>query len=298
MEPLARSPVLGAVAAAVIAALAGCAAARPPRTSFARYAGAPSVRDPAASDPEAIAIADRIFAAAGGAHWGEAREIRWTQTLVDPRAGRAADPDPTPPPRTEFPKFPIEVQPGDGAARDQRWDRWNGRYAVWTQHTDLDTAVVIDLYRGDAAVLAQTGRGAPLRGKMIAEGSGGARATWNVDTALLCLPFLLAEPDARLVRLPAMFGEDGEVRRIGATFGDPLRAGTSFELELAGDVIARVAVRRAASPGPVVYALGDRVVVGGLAIPTSWTEVVSGRRTQITRLEVRAAVDDNDFTRP
>jgi hypothetical protein len=297
VEPLARRAISAAACAALSLVLAACTPA-PPRTSFARYAGAPDARDPAASDPQAIAIADRVFAAAGGAHWADARELRWTQTLVDPAARPAAGPaapDDTPPPRR---MFSLEVQHGAGEARDHRWDRWNGRYAVWAHQTDLDAAVVIDLYAGDSKVVAQTGRGVALRGRMIAEHDGGARATWNVDTALLCLPFLLAEPDARLVRLPAMFGENGELSRIGVTFGDPLRAGTAFELELAGDVIARVVVRSAASPGPVVYALGDRVVAGGLAIPTTWTELASGRRTQITGLAVRAAVDDNDFVRP
>lgn len=294
VAPLSRSPALG-VAAVLIGLVAACAGT-PPRTDFARYPGAPAARDPAASDPEALAIADRVFAAAGGAHWAEAREIRWQATTVDPAAAPSAAPDrDTPPPRRPF---SVEVRSRPGAPRDHRWDRWNGRYAVWAHQTDLDAAVVIDLYRGDAAVVAHDHRGAPLPGRMIAERSGGARATWNVDTALLCLPFLLAEPGVRLVRLPPALGEDGEVQRLGVTFGDPMRAGAAFELELAGDVIARVVVRSPARPGPVVYALGERAVAGGLAIPTRWTELASGRQTRITELAVLAAVDAGDFAQP
>jgi hypothetical protein len=54
VDPLAGTQVRGAVVAAALIALAACGAPQPPRVSVARYAGAPSARDPAASDPEAI----------------------------------------------------------------------------------------------------------------------------------------------------------------------------------------------------------------------------------------------------
>src|SRR3990172_5154126 len=75
----------------------------PGRTTFARYPGAAPAFDRSASDPKALAIADKVLAAAGGADkWNAAKQVRWSESVMND--GKEA------------------------VAGEQAWDRWNGRH--------------------------------------------------------------------------------------------------------------------------------------------------------------------------
>ena len=55
----------------------------PGRTTFARYPGSPPAFDRATADPKALAIADKVLAAAGGAErWKAAKQLRWKEAIT------------------------------------------------------------------------------------------------------------------------------------------------------------------------------------------------------------------------
>ena len=84
---------------ALAAALAGCGGGR----TAAATQPTPASFDPAASDPRAVALADKVIAAVGGAAaWDAARQLRWEQRHT--RDGVL-----------------------QGVFR-HAWDRWNGRH--------------------------------------------------------------------------------------------------------------------------------------------------------------------------
>jgi hypothetical protein len=90
---------LACLALAVAASVAGCGGGR---TAAATQPTAATF-DPAASDPRAVALADRVIAALGGAAaWEAARQLRWEQRYI--RDGKL-----------------------EGLSR-HAWDRWNGRH--------------------------------------------------------------------------------------------------------------------------------------------------------------------------
>src|SRR5438477_7243446 len=94
------------LALGLLVALGACGASR---TSFQRYPGAPPTFDKAGSNPQAVEVADKVIAAAGGAAaWDKAKQVRWTTTQL----------------ANDKPKGSFE----------EAWDRWNAR--VWMK-TDL-----------------------------------------------------------------------------------------------------------------------------------------------------------------
>src|SRR5262249_48356996 len=80
---------------------AGCGSSR---LSYAPSPGAPPAFDKAGSNPQAVEVADKVIAAAGGAAaWDKAKQIRWA-TVTSADGGK--------PPRST----------------EQAWDRWNARH--------------------------------------------------------------------------------------------------------------------------------------------------------------------------
>src|SRR5262245_7728782 len=60
------------------------AACGPSRSTFARYPNPPAAFDRAKSNAQAVAIADKVLAAAGGAAaWDKARQIKWEQSKIE-----------------------------------------------------------------------------------------------------------------------------------------------------------------------------------------------------------------------
>ena len=305
-------PHVGLADLVALGIIVACGCGAPTRTEFVRYPGAPSERDPAQSDPKALAIADRVFIAAGGnEHWALARELRWTQTV----AVAGAPPPPPPPPTSVPPPTPTatsqarrlyaltlqQLHAAPPAAQDHLWDRWNGRYALREQRGSLVTATIFDIYGDGVKTLAvQRDRGVevPVPLRLVSEGDGGARATWHGNTALLCLPFLLREPGVRLHYPGPIYGEDGEFEEIRVTFdpADPRRSGSALELIVnKAGVIERVSVEALATHQWVEFDLHDWMTVTGLSFSTTRVDRSTGDVTHITNLAISSKVNDDDF---
>jgi hypothetical protein len=89
----------------------------PGRTAYHRYPGAPATFDKAGSEPKAVEIAEKVFAAAGGTgNWEKAKQIRWRQVVTS--SGKLA---------------------ADG---EHAWDRWNARHMGRLNLTDGSAIVV------------------------------------------------------------------------------------------------------------------------------------------------------------
>ncbi len=134
------------------------------------------VFDAAKSDPKAIAVADQVLAAVGGAeNWAKAKEVIWSQGIVE-----------------------------DGkliGARMHAWDRWNGRH----QYTRFDMnggvgVVMHELFDTTAHAFAVTPEGEKTdvmrsdKAKMVEE----ANKVFYPDQYLLMLQFKLRDPGVHL----------------------------------------------------------------------------------------------------
>ncbi len=303
------------VAALVLAVALAASCAAPSRTAFARHPDALAEPDRAGSDPRALEIADRVFAAAGGASWARARQLRWSQTVTDggavagPDGGAVAGPDAA---------AAAAAAAAHPEVRDHVWDRWNGRHRTRTRRAatctgarceardDRAVVLVFDVYGpGELAYGEEDGAAFPI--DKVTHGSGGPRASWNQETALLCLPFLLRDPGARLAYAGTTHDAGAAYEELRLSFpSDPTRAGRSFQLlvDPATHVIARVAVE-AADPGGSggssvvgLYELSNPAISGGLSFSTLRTELGSGAVTRITELSVTSRVDDSLFDPP
>lgn len=297
-------------ASGVLAAVVVAAACRPPpRAELARDPGAPAVRDPSLSDPPALAIADRVFAAAGGARWDQARELRWTRT--DAAVAAVDRLAPPPPPLAGIVQGTARAidraldrdRPAAAPAADRArhlWDRWNGRYAVRTGDGARTLTAALDIYRDDLRLLVgDADHGTGLAG-VISEHDGGIRAMWPIDSLLISLPFALHDPSARLAYVGPMYGATGEVDRLRLTFapGDRARAELVVELIVSrSSAIEHVEVSRRGTPWRVGYDLRDWITVAGLAIPTT-LDAGDGNIVRFSDIAVDPRVTDDDFVWP
>ena len=191
------------LAATLVAVLAACG---PGRTTFARHPAAAVAFDRAGSDPKAVAIADKVIAAAGGAErWNQAHQIKWSEQYTDNG------------------KIALSI--------DQAWDRWNGRhharlhsaanadYSVDTSHNPTqskregegDVVVMRKLYEDSGNAFMDSGGGLhAINPEDTPRAMATARERWQFDTAVLCIPFLLEEPGAKLSYIGEAPGEDGK----------------------------------------------------------------------------------------
>ena len=164
------------------------------RTTAATQPGSPAAFDAKASDPKAIAVADKVLAAAGGAAaWDKVKEIQWTTTVYD----------------SGTPK----------AAYRHGWDRWNGRHFLETpgQGDANTTQAMYELYTDTAAALIVDGEhkeraNAEQTKKIVTN----ARQRFAWDAYPLLLAFKLKDPGVHLA-----FSE--ERRAEGATEADPMK---------------------------------------------------------------------------
>jgi hypothetical protein len=162
-----RSIVLISVLVGVLAACGGG------RTTFARYPEASVAFDRTAQDPKALEVADKAIAAVGGADkWAKARQLQWDVSIV--HDGK-------------------EVLGGV-----QSWDRWNGRHNGRARREGGDLVVIRELYGDTAGAFIET----PQRMKKIEGGEADALKAaayrWELDTAIMFMPFLLEEPGTKL----------------------------------------------------------------------------------------------------
>jgi hypothetical protein len=158
----------------------------PGRTTFARYPGASPTFDRASADPKALAVADKVIAAAGGAaRWNAAKQLRWSQTVM--LDGKVVI---------------------DG---EQAWDRWEGRHHARAHRDDGDIVVMRPLYSTGGTAFRDDIKGHLRKLEAgTAESLAAARERWEFDTAVLFMSFLLEEPGTSLTYEGEKNGDDGK----------------------------------------------------------------------------------------
>lgn len=233
-------------------ALAAC---EPARVAIARYPGAPAAFDRAGADPQALAVADRAIAAAGGAAaWAAVRQLSWHLHLVQ--------------------------SDGSIVEADEAWDRWNARAHFRVQiGGDTDAIVKRDLYGTFRSVTAAVGR--HVRSVVERDRKpllDGATRRWRFDTAELCAPFLLEEPGSRIAYAGEEVTGGGLADIIAVTFDprDAARAGDVLHVIVAQDtgVVVRLEIER--DGATIGYALSGWTTVAGIRVPALARNDVSG----------------------
>ena len=162
----------------------------PGRTTFARYPGSAPTFDRASADPKALAVADKVIEAAGGAaKWNAAKQVRWSEVVtID---GKAA----------------IEGE--------QAWDRWNGRHHARAHRPDGDIVVMRPVYEDGGAAYAATSKGGLRKlDQGTQESVAAARQRWEFDTAMMFMSFLLEEPGTKLTYEGERPGDDNKPRDV------------------------------------------------------------------------------------
>ena len=209
--------------------------------------GAAAAFDPAASDPKAVAVADKVYAAAGGAAWEKAKQIRWTEEVTNDGA-------------------PV-------ASGEQAWDRWGGRHHGRLNTPQGEIVVMHELY-GDARSAFVKGDKMPEDDRDRAVAS--ALERFRFDTAALCLQFLLKAPGVKLGYGGEKNDDAGNptLEEIKVTFDpkDTARDATTWYavVDKATSVIARIELVQPGKPDTarIGYAPSDWVTVDGMKFPT------------------------------
>ena len=139
----------------------------------------------AASDPKAVAIADKVMQALGGADaWNETHYLRF-DFAVD-RGGKTL------------------------VRRAHTWDKWTGRYRLEAKTKDGDPYVVlmnVNTKEGSAFL-----KGKKLEGDEAKKAVDEAYGTWVNDTYWLIMPYKMKDPGVILAL-------DGEETKGGETLG-------------------------------------------------------------------------------
>lgn len=256
----------------ILAALS-LAACGPGRTSFARYPGAPAAFDRTASAPEALEIADKVFAAAGGpGNWERAKQVRWKQTVT--------------------------LEGAVSSSGEHAWDRWNARHHGRLDYKDGGGVVVMyELFGDFSAGYVESARGfkTPMPSEERGDAIKIARKAWATDASIMCMPYLLQEPGAKLEYGGLVRDGEAEYHDLKLTFDakDTTRAGLVFHafVDKTGDSIYRVEVER---PGGerVGYVLADWTTVGGLKFPATRKNIGTGEVVSSKDIKVSEPDDD------
>jgi hypothetical protein len=254
-------------------------ACAPSRTTFARYPNAPAAFDRTASEPKALEIADVVFKTAGGpGNWDKAKQIKWRQTIT-------SDGKPL----------------LDG---EQAWDRWNARHYGRLHRPELDAVVGYNLY--DKFSMGFLDRGHDKHETMDEESRQKAVKTaqerFNVDTAVMCLPFLMFEPGAKLAYVGPVHDDAGKEAfdDVKITFADPLRSALEFHaiVDRETHLIARVEIFKTGTTEKTGYILKDWTTAGGLKFAAARVNLgYAGETTAIAEISV-SDPDDTLFIAP
>ncbi|MFQ5878077.1 MAG: hypothetical protein ACE5JH_10390 [Acidobacteriota bacterium] len=155
--------------------------------------GAPASFDGAASDPRAVAVADRVLEALGGRRaWEETRFVR----------------------------FAFVVRRG-GTERGRRlhlWDRWEGRLRYEREDAEgRPLVVLLDLKsRRGEAFRSGDRLGEDEAGPLLKE----AYEAWINDTYWLLMPYKMKDPGVRLAYAGETAVEGTTYDRVGLSFGE------------------------------------------------------------------------------
>jgi hypothetical protein len=263
-----------------VLALLGFVACGPGRTAYARYPGAPAEFDRTASDPKAIEIAEKVFAAAGGpGNWDAAKQITWRQVVT--------------------------VDGNVRADAVQVWDRWNARhYGRLRRGEDTEYIVAYDLYGSHVMGFVQKGKkqqnfDEPTRKQYV----GVARDGFNETTAVLALQFLMLEPGAKLEYIGGAIDDAGEEHydELKVTFADdPMRKGLELHpiIDRNTNLPVRIEIYKAGTREKIGYTLSDWTTVNGLKFARARGNLgYSGEAIAISDIAI-SDPDDNLFIAP
>ena len=284
LVPLALPAVLGS-----LASLAGCGASR---TIAATQPGSPAAFDSAGSDAKAVAIADEVLAAAGGAAtWAKVKELRWTTAIVD--GGET--------------KLKVE----------HAWDRWNGRAYMKNLPQVADASPTLAMYElyGDtkAAIVMSPGGGKELANAGNAkEILATARKRWEQDHFWVTMHLKLKDPGVRLKYVEERIAE-------GATGATPEMAYDVIQVKFdpgvgptPGDVFYLIVDKKTHLPHSVEnvetgkpddrrvgYTWLDWVDAGGLKFATTRQNIgLPAEKLTFTDVKVSDAPDEDLYTPP
>jgi hypothetical protein len=254
-------------------------ACAPGRSTFARYPDAPAAFDRTGADPKALEIADKVFATAGGpGNWDKAKQVRWRQTI------------------TSDGKVLL-----DG---EQAWDRWNARHYGRLHRPDVEPVVGYDLYGKFSMGFLDHGhdKHETMDEESRQKAVKSAQERFNIDTAVLCLPFLMFEPGAKLAYVGPVHDDTGKdaFDDLKITFADPLRSPIEFHaiIDRETHLIARVEMFKAGTTEKTGYILKDWTTVNGLKFAASRTNLgYAGETTAIADIAV-SEPDDTLFIAP
>lgn len=205
--------------------------------------------DRAGSDPKAVAIADKVIAASGGAaRWAAAKELRWSESATG-----SAEP----------------------VTFDQAWDRWDGRHYARLRTPQGDIVVMHPVYTpGGTAFHDQNGQQARLGAAETERAVTESRDRWNLDTAGLFMAFLLEEPGTKLALVGEVAPEQGAPvgDEIKVTFAaKDARTGTFYVIvNRTTNLIDRLESVKPGDPDNkrLAYKLDQFKDVAGLHLPT------------------------------
>jgi len=264
-----------ATPALVTLVLAGCG---PGRTTFARHPAAAPAFDRAGSDARAVAIADRVVAAAGGHdRWTQAKQLRWSESVTTGQAGAP----------------PVTFEEG--------WDRWNGRHYN-RMHAEVgDIVVMRNLYEVGGAVFGDTGHTKqPVAAADSERAIASARERWELDTGVLFLPFLLEEPGTKLALVGDAPGEAGAppLDDLKVTFDpkDPTRTAVYHAMvNRTTNQIERIEIVKPGDPDTkrLGYKASSWVDAGGIKLATVYHNIGFAAEV-VTYSNVAAATEPDD----
>ena len=235
----------------LLAALCAASCA-PARTTMARYPGAPAAFDRTKSDKEAVELADKVVAAAGGMDkWNAVKQLRWSVVITN--AGKT-------------------VYEGEAG-----WDRWNGRAYGTMSQTNGDVVVRRELYGDgfDAEATQPGNKKQKLEPKQAPAAVKLATERWQFDTVVLAAPFMLEEVGSHLEYGGKAQGETGPIEVLKLTFdpSDKARTGTSYQIDIDPTTFAVARVEIIKPDGNIVYKGSNVVEVNGMKFPTVETNV-------------------------
>lgn len=253
-----------ALAFVSLLAIAGCGSSR---SSYARYPGAPVAFDKAASTPQAVEVAEKVLAAAGGQQaWDKARQIKWEQSNV------------------------ANGQPGMGG--EEAWDRWNQRHYGRVNTPDGDAVIAYSIYGDFSTSFAESkaGKKQLIQGREKAAALEHAKLELQQDVTVMMMPFLMLEPGNKLEYGEPVKDGETEYHKIKVTFGDgdKLRAGLVYYaiVDKTSNVIRRVDIEKPASSEKIGFELSDWTEAGGLKFPGTRKNLGSGELKQSKNFQV------------
>lgn len=262
---------------ALVFVLAACGGSS--RSTFARYPGAPVAFDRTTSKPEALAVADKVIAAHGGAAaWANAKQIRFRQAIE--KDGKVL------------------------VSGSHAWDRWNARHWAELDRDDgNNTGVMYEIY-GDYSsgyILSKSGSKQPVPPAEVRQAVALSRQAWQRDTTILLAPFLMEEPGSK-VDLIGDIKDDatGQIYTgLKLTFDpkDPARAGLTVNLYVDQTTFLVGRIELLIGADTFAYTLSNYQTAGGLKLATERKNLGSGETIKISDIKV-GGVDDELYITP